>query len=197
MSNLKEGMRVQVFGEDTELLRGEIQSVYDDVAVVKLDNGEVKKCSVNKIAILNESETLTEEQPEEPDKESIKDTSEDGAKVITKNQFMDKVMYVVSPEYLIEERKLNVDPSSVIMKGLAVLCVGGNISEKLFGDKEEIEITKNELKNVIRENCNPVEIAKSINNEMSVASVFPIAVLSTFLLLEVVDKLFEDNGEND
>lgn len=190
MSKITEQARVIVI-KNNEIRRGTVGTLFEGlgVAIVNFDDGNVEKVRLSELGI----EPVAE--PTEEAQEANKDRVE-GCKVITKKEFMDAVNFVTTPEEMLGDKVGEVDPMSVMIKGMSVMIVGMNISEKLFKDKEEIEITKEQLSEVIKENTCPTEISKSIDGKMSVSDVFPIAILSALVLLKLVKILFGDS-END
>jgi hypothetical protein len=196
MSNFREDMRVVVIGENNEIRKGTIKNVHDDIetAIVTMDDGNVEKVKFSNMGIDREKNQVVEEIPE------VKSDIQEDAKVITKDQFGDALCYLTGPDGMLEgipkDEADKLDPMSLMIKGMTVLIVGKEIEKKLYQDKEEIEITKDQLREVIVENCNPDAIAKSIDNEMSADKVLPIAILSTLLLLKLT-TIFFDDSKND
>lgn len=196
MSKFREDMRVVVIGEDNEIRKGTIKNVHDDIetAIVNMDDGNVEKVKFANMGIVKEENQSVEETPE------VKAEVQEGAKVITKDQFIEALSDVTSPEGMLEgipkDKADEVDPLSLMMKGMTVMIVGTEILEKLYQDKEEIEITKDQLHDVIKDCTNPVEVAKSTGGKMSVEKVLPISLLSVLVLTKLV-KIFFDDSEND
>ena len=188
MSKFTEGTRVVVnnFG----IRYGVIDRLYNDlkIAIVKFDDGNVEKVHFSDLDI--EPETKVQE------KQEVKAESQEGAKVITKDQFMEALDYVTSPEGMLGDKVVEIDPMSLMLKSMAISIVGLTIKDTLFQDKEEIEITKEQLKDVITEKTNPVEVLKTVDNKMTIGQIFPIAMLSMLVLSKLTRVLF-DEGEND
>lgn len=190
MSKFKTDMRVVVIDENNEVRKGVINTVYEDIeiAIVKFDDGNVEKVHFSYLGI--EPDTKVQEN------QAFKTESQEGAKIISKDRFIEAVQYVTSPEGMLGDKVGEIDPMSVMIKGMAVMLVGMRISEKLFQDKEEIEITKDQLSDVIEENTCPTEISKSIDGKMSVSQVLPISLLSALVLMKLINIFFDDS-END
>jgi hypothetical protein len=191
MSKFKTDMRVVVIDENNEVRKGVINTVYEDmeIAIVKFDDGNVEKVHFSYLGI--EPDTKVQEN------QAFKTESQEGAKIISKDRFIEAVQYVTSPENILHGKAIeNIDPMSLMIKGMAVMCVGMNMVEKLYQDKEEIELTKDQLKDFIAENTNPIEVAKNIDNKMSVSQVLPISILSALILIGIIEILFDDS-END
>lgn len=202
MSKFREDMRVTVTTADNELKKGTIKNVYDDIetAIVKFDDGQTCKVPFSQIVVCIEPNC--QEMPESDIQETpeVKTEVQEGAKVITRDQFDEALGYLTSPEGMLDgipkDKADEVDSLSLMLKGMTIMIVGSEIAEKLYQDKEEIEITKDQLREVITDGTNLEAIAKSINNEMSVTKVLPIALLSMLVLLKLV-KIFFDDSEND
>lgn len=186
MSKFKENMVVGL-NVDGEIQRGVIKTLYHDlgIAIVEMENGDTKKVRLDGLIVLDENEPV-----EEVESESI-----EGAKVITKDQFIEAIHVLVSPEEMLKIMS-NVDPSKVMIRGLSVLCVGLNMTDKLFQDKEEIEITKDQLFEAISENTKPSAIVDSVDGKMTVSQVLPISLTSGLVLMRLLHILF-DEKEND
>lgn len=186
MSKFSEGTRVVVI-EDNEVKRGTIKSTYSalEIAVIEFDDGEVEKVGFDQLGI--EPETKVQKNRE------VKTESQEGAKVITEDQFIEAVNYVTSPKGMLGDKVDEVDPSSVMIKGVVIKIIGMRIGKKLFQDKEEIEITKDQLEEVIKENTDPNELSKMIDNKMSMVRLLPISLLSALVLPELVHILFDDS----
>ena len=118
--------------------------------------------------------------------------SKDETRVITKDQFIEAVNFVVSPEGMLGDKAKEIDPMSFMIKSMSVLVVGIEISKKLFEDKKEIEITRDQLRDVIVENTLPGEVAKMVRNKMSISDVLPIALLSVMVLSKLESVLFDE-----
>lgn len=190
MSRITEGTRVVVI-ENGELKRGVVKNTYDfsDTVIVQFDDGTTKKENAWDVAI--ESVAEPTENVQEPNNDRV-----EGAKVITKKEYMDALNFVTSPEGMLGDKVGEIDPMSVMIKGMSVMLVGMRISEKLFQDKEEIEITKDHLSDVIKEKTCPTEISNSIDGKMSVSQVLPISLLSALVLMKLINIFFDDS-END
>lgn len=196
MSKIRENLRVVVIGENNEIRKGTVKSVCPEirVAVVKMDDGNMEKVPYDCISV---DESRNENVSSEPEKvQEEKTESQDGAKVITREAFNNAVNYVTSPEGMLNGKDIDVDPFSLMIKGMTVMIIGMKIGDDLYKDKKEIEITKDQLKDVIKEKTNPRKVAEYVDNKMSVADVFPIAMLSSLLLMKAVTILFDDS-END
>lgn len=180
---------------DSKMYKGTIKRLHLDlprpVAIIDLDDGRKVKAYITDII------PEPKEVKEEPEKvQEEKTESQDGAKVITKDQFIEAVHHVTSPEGMLGDKVGEIDPMNVVIKGMTVFIVGMRISEKLFQDKEEIEITKDQLKDAIKENSDPVEIAKTTGDKMSISQVLPISMLSMLVLHKLI-AIFFDDSKND
>ena len=175
---------------DNQMFEGYIKGLHLElpipIAIIEFDDGTYAKVNIDNI--------IPEHKDQE--KQAVKNESQEGAKVITKDRFIEAVNHVTSPEGILGDKVGEVDPMVVMLKSMSVAIVGLKISEKLFQDKEEIEITKDQLKDTIRDNTNPVEIAKTTDGKMSTVQALPIATLSTLVLMKLINILFDDS-END
>lgn len=189
MNKFKVGVRVIVIGDNQEVRKGVIQSLFEEMrlSIVKFDNGDVEKVRFDNMCIDPETKAQDEKAPE-----PVKNESREGVKVITKTQFTDILMSITTPEGMLGDKVNEVDPMSLMLKSMAVIVVGRNISNELFQDKEEIEITRDQLREVIKENCKPSALVKSVDGKMSLIDVMPIALLSGAVLSEIIFILFDD-----
>lgn len=190
MSKITEQARVIVI-ENNEIRRGTVGTLFEGlgIAIVNFDDGNVEKVRLSELGI--ESVVEQTEEVQGPNNDRV-----EGAKVITKKEYMDALEFVTSPEGMLGDKVGEIDHISIMIKGMSIMILGMNIGDQLFQDKEEIEITKDQLSDVIKEKTCPTEISKSIDGKMSVSDVFPIAILSALVLLKLVKILFGDS-END
>lgn len=191
MSKFTEGMDVVVI-TDNSVVEGKIEKVFDEIEMVlvrRTENGELFKASFDKVGIIEKKVTAEEETPNEPEKEI-----REGAKVITRQEFIDALHEVTSLEGMVGEERVKEikDPSLTMLKGLTIFLIGTQISDKLFAESEEIEITREELKEQIMDNTKPDELSNMIDNQMSSTSLDIIGLLSTLVLMKLVCVLFDE-----
>lgn len=189
MNKFKVGVRVIVIGDNQEVRKGIIQSLFEEMrlSIVKFDNGNVEKVRFDNMYIDPETKAQDEKAPE-----PVKNESREGVKVITRTQFTNILMSITTPEGMLGDKVNEVNPMSLMLKSMAVMAVGTNICNELFQDKEEIEITRDQLIEVIMKNCKPSALVKSVDGKMSLIEIMPIALLSGTVLSKIVFILFDD-----
>lgn len=180
---------------DSKMYKGTIERLHLDlprpVAIIDLDDGTKGKFYITNIIPEPKESKEVKEEPEKVQEE--KTESQDGAKVITREAFNNAVNYVTSSEGMLDGKDIDLDPFSLMIIGMTVMIVGMKIGDDLYQDKKEIEITKDQLKDVIKEKTNPRKVAEYVDNKMSIVDVFPISMLSALLLLKAVYILFDDS----
>lgn len=190
MNNFNVGDHVMTI-ENGEIRKGVVNKVFPGMPVifVEFEDGNIEKVAVDRLALEPRKDVSSD--AETPEK---KTESQNGAKRITKTEFINAVSRVTSPEGMLGDKSTDVDPMSLFLKGMAVHIVGLKICDKLFGDNDVIEITRGQLKKAIIENTTPGAISESVNGQMSIESVFPISLLSVLVLKKLIFDFF---GEAD
>lgn len=165
---------------------GKVVRVYSDldIAIVRFENGQVVKIPVDYLVEV--------EQKNENQETKIPE----GAKRISKHEFLDAVMTVTSPDQIVGSRSGEVDPMKLLFGGMTVVIVGTHIMEELYQDEEEIFLTEDQLKDALGKGCSPDKVAASIDNKMNIAQVFPISMLSLLVLKGIIPILFGDGSDH-
>lgn len=171
--NVRENDRVQAVGGIHDGKVGTVKSVYDliDMAIVDFDNDTVAKVPLSYLVKIKSQENQG-------------DNSEipEGAKYITKTEFMEAISEVTKPDKLVETA--GADKATIV--GLGVLMSGIKLTEKLFKDADIILITKNQLDH---------EIAASAMDEDPKFMV--VALVNSIILRGIVNILFSGDSDND
>lgn len=150
---------------------GKVIRLYDlstPIAIVKFNNGITAKIPVNDLIKV---ETQVNQENKIPE----------GAKRITKAEFMDAVLKVTVPDKIIEK----VDLEKGMLVGLAAFAGGAKFAERLFKDAEAIVITKDQLIH---------EITNSVTDEYPKFTI--VALMNGIILRGIVDVIFSDGSEN-
>lgn len=153
---------------------GEVVQVYDflvPMAVVKFENGVTAKVEVSNLRKV-EAQENAEPKSEIPE----------GAKRITKDEFMDAISQVTKPDKIV--KKVGADKGMLV--GIAALVSGIKLAEKLFKDTEVIVITKDQLIH---------EIAASATDEDPKFMI--VALMNSLILRGIADVFFSDGSDND
>lgn len=153
---------------------GKVCSIFPeiDTAVVSFDdNGDVGKVSLS---------ALVEIVPQESKIVGVKVEIPEGAKKISRDEFLEAIAQVTKPDKIAE--KVGDDKSLYV--GLAAVMGGVKLTERLFGEDEIIVIDKERL---IR------EIAGSVADEDPKFMI--VGLMNGLILRGVVDILFgAENG---
>lgn len=153
---------------------GKVVNTYPeiDVAVVSFeDNGDIGKVSLS---------ALVEITPQESKIVGVKVEIPEGAKKISRNEFLEAIAQVTKPDKIIE--KVGEEKSMYV--GLAAVMGGVKLTERLFGEDEIIVIDKERLIH---------EIAGSVADEDPKFMI--VGLMNGIILRGVVDILFgAENG---
>lgn len=156
---------------------GTVERIYPEVippiAIVKFEDDETVAFSMSvKVPVENLIKVEIEVKIEIPE----------GAKQITKAEFMDAITQVTKPDKIVE--KVGEDKGMLV--GIACLVSGIKLAEKLFKETEVIVITKDQLLH---------EIAASATDEDPKFMI--VALMNSLILRGIVDVFFSDVSDND
>ena len=190
MSKFNPNDRVIVIDEDENVTKGEIQTDYESlgIAIVKLDDGSIKK--VNYRNIYRDPEPTSkavEDVADEPDEEK---KLPEGAKVISKEQFIDAI-------YRVEDYKLDREHDDLLddilckVRLLSAVKRSVALAGDIFKTKNEVILTADELALLIWENCNPRVIVEESRNRLSIADALEVGGSGVTFLHEVLTILFK------
>lgn len=188
--SIKENSVIKVVTNDPFFDRptgtGKVVRMYGElgIAIVRFESGQVIKIPVDFLAEV--------EQKNENQETKIPE----GAKRISKQEFLDAVMTVTSLDQIAGSRSGEVDPMKLLFGGMTIVIVGTHIKEELYQDKEEIFLTEDQLKDALCKGCSPDKVAASVDNKMNIAKVLPISMLSLLVLKGIIPILFGDGSEN-
>lgn len=182
--SLKKGMKVRIVTEDPFLSEikneiGTVHKIYENmgVVIVKIPGGSAKV----PIEFLEE---VKEENPAD---------QKPGARRITKEEFEDVISKVSNPEKLLKVVECGSDVMSVMFVNILGSLIGKKISEKIFKDQSEIEITKLDFAVLLWSECEPKKLSADpgISGLIS-EKPLSLSVMSIMVLEEMVSVLFPD-----
>ena len=179
MSKLIPGMKVIFIGDDNQVERGTLKSVYDlhNTGIVTLEDGTtVKKVELDKLGIVPE-EKKTEE-------------SRGSVKLITRDQFLEALNEATTPD------QDTGDYDSELITGLTIMIIGQKVANKVFKGKDEIEIDNVSLWYEMKGFIYPSVISKSTGGKISEDGAKSISLECTFVFKKIIDYLF-DGPENE
>ena len=172
---IRENSTVKVIGGLYDGKAGKVVKVheYADIAVVSFDdNGDVGKVSLS---------ALVEVQPQESRIVDVKIEIPEGAKKISRAEFMDAITQVTKPDKIVE--RLGAEKG--MLAGLSALVMGMKLPERLFGEDEIIVITRDQLFQ---------EIAATVADEDPKFMI--VAFACSLILRDIADILFTDGSDN-
>lgn len=173
--SIRENATVKVIGGLYDGKTGKVVKVHDyaDIAVVSFDdNGDVGKVSLS---------ALVEIQPQADQVVDVKIEIPEGAKKISRAEFMDAITQVTKPDKIVE--RLGAEKG--MLAGLNALVMGMKLTERLFGEDEIIVITRDQLFH---------EIAATVTDEDPKFMI--VAFACSLILRDIADILFTDGSDN-
>lgn len=178
MSIFKADMKV--IHKETKQI-GTIERVYNDleVAIVNFENG-IEKVTFDRLGIW-------------VDVNATKDESVPGKKIITKDDFVKAVDFVCQPENMLDGRagKKIDDEEKLSRLGFQCLLFGFIMVGEIYGESEEIEVTREELEHLIIENCSPAKLGELTNNQgENNGQLFMTSIAQMIVLKEIVPYFF-------
>ena len=180
MSIFKEGTKVSVVGDDHIIRTGTIRSVYETlgIAIVIMDDGNVEKVSFNRMGIVPETETQRDQDDNNEPREDVK--------VISRKYFSEVLLEVNDPEKISSMGY----PGNALTVSLTLGLLGFKLVNDIFGDRDVIKISREQLANAIVEFCRPSALSESINDQMPISKIIPIAMMTGIVFSDVVGILF-------
>lgn len=168
---IRENAVVKVIGGLYDGKTGKVVKVHEyvDTAIVSFDdNGDVGKVSLS---------ALVEVQPQADRIVDVKIEIPEGAKKISRDEFMEAIAQVTRPGKLVE--RLGADRA--MFAGLSTLALGLRVIERMFGEDEVIVITKDQLFS---------EIAATMSSEKPEHMMITLAC--GLILRDIADIIFTD-----
>lgn len=180
---IRENATVKVINGFHEGKTGKVVKIHDyaDIAVVSFDdNGDLGK------VLLSE---LVEVQPQ---KQAVEPEIPEGAKRITKKEFITALEKVVSPEAIFAG---SADPLHAMLEGLSATLFGHKMAKTLFEDKDAVILTEDDLVGVLWNTCNPVTVVKEGGGKHSTFNALLMSTSSVIVLRDLVTILFDKERE--
>lgn len=189
MSKIVDGANVVTI-IDGKMLYGTVLRVHEelDLAIVQMENGSVHKVKRGRLLINEKSQEAPKEEP----KEEPKPEPKEGVKVITKEAFNDAVLSATNYKRMMDLFDIE-DPLFAALKGNSAIAVLNNIRDDLFGDKNEIEISKDKLETAIKVGNSPTSIMKSVDGAMTIWDAFKISMENLGVITTIQDILFSES----
>ncbi|MGN0335635.1 MAG: hypothetical protein ACI4DV_08250 [Lachnospiraceae bacterium] len=150
---------------------GKVTRLYGDMgtAIVRFESGQVAKIPVD---LLKEIELKNENQePKIPE----------GAKRITKDEFMKYLSDVITPDNIVDK----FGPEKAMVVGMSVFIGGMKLLDRLYKESEVIVISRDQLIH---------EIAACAADEDPKFMI--VALINCMILREIVDMIFSDGADN-
>jgi ribosomal protein L24 len=170
---IKENATVKVIGGFYEGRTGKVARLYPDLntATVAIDG-------VNRLVKIR-MDALEEV--------NVKIEIPEGAKRITKEEFITALQKVVSPEEIFSGSS---NPLFAMLEGLAATMLGHKMVKTLFKDEDAVILTEDDLVGALWNTCDPVAIAKEGVDNHSAFDVMLISTSSVITLRDLVTILF-------
>lgn len=178
--NVRENDRVQVVGDIFNDEVGTVESVYDSlgVAIVNFDEG------VAKVPLSCLVKIKSQESAEIPE----------GAKRITKAEFMGALQKITSPEAIFSGK--SVDPIHALTDGLSAILFGYKAASIIFEDKDVAILTEDDLVGALWDACDPAVMFEETFRKQSAFICLLMSVSGVIVLRDLVTILFGE-PEND
>lgn len=179
---IKRGMTVKIVTDEPFLSElnnqtGEVKEIFEELgtAIVKIQGG------VAKVPI----EFLEEVKEENPADQKP------GARRITKEEFEDAISKVSNPEKILKVAECGSEVMTVMIANILGSLIGKKISEKIFKDQSEIEITKLDFAVLLWSECGP----EKLSADPGILGLIPenplfLSVISINVLEKMVSVLF-------
>lgn len=189
MSKIVDGANVVTI-IDGKMLYGTVLRVHEelDLAIVQTEDGSIHKIKRDRLSITEKVREVPNEEP----KEEPKPESNEDVKVITKEAFNDAVISATDYKRLMNLFDIE-DPLLASLKSNSAVAVLHSIRGDLFGDKNEIEISKEELRNAIKVGNSPTSIVKSVDGSMNIFDAFRISMENLSVITTIPDILFGES----
>lgn len=176
--SIKENDRARVVGDIFDGKVGTVKSVYNSlgVAIVTFDEG---------IAKVPLSCLVKEKEPESEIPE--------GAKRITKAEFMAALQKITSPEAIFSGK--SVDPIHALTDGLSAIIFGHKVASIIFEDKDVAVLTEDDLVGALWDACDPAVMSEEVNRKQSAFNCLLMSVSAVIVLRDLVTILFGEPEE--
>lgn len=184
--NVRENDRVQAVGGFHDGKVGTVKTVYDivDMAIVDFDDGTVGKVSLDRLVKIKsqENQEAKSETPEIPE----------GAKQITKVEFVDALRKITSPEAIFSNKSVN--PIHALTEGLSAILFGHKAAKIIFEDDDVAILTEDDLVGALWDACDPAVMCEEADCKQSAFAGLLMSVSAVIILRDLVTILF---GEPD
>jgi hypothetical protein len=163
---------------------GVVKKVFDldpPVYMVEFTDGQIGKVRAEDIAPAPE---------EKPDEEKPVD-----GKQITREAFTKALAAITDPDGKFADDVADPDFMSVVFKSMGIYMIGARIRDKLFGEAEEINLTRERLSDAIAEGTGFASVGGMLDNGRQKITIYPVVLLSSMILNDIVGELFGEAGE--
>lgn len=120
----------------------------------------------------------------------------DGAKTITKDEFIAAANTATAPDNYSRSSALEIDPRMFLM-AISAFCIVSNAAERMFINDEPITVTRDDLVNFLWYECSPDSILKSTEATINAYDSLKLAMAAVPAIRTIVDILFPDVGNDD
>ncbi len=180
---INDRVRVTVGSEKDSV--GEVVNIHklsvDDIAIVNVD-GEMIKVPISAL------------EKEAPKTDTVEELPE-GAKRITFEETFEALQTAIDPNTVLGEKGKD-DSEKTALISMSCMLTGSKIISDLFGDNDEIVITKAQFMTAIADAVKLENLRKDVNGEMSDVSLMIIGLTNAFVLKKMIPILFGDGSEN-
>lgn len=169
---------------------GKITNIHElkngDIAIVEFADGLEKIPLENLVKVKREPV----EDPKDEKTEEKAETEEIpvGARKISRDEMSEVLVKITLPDYI----EKNLGKSSVLM-GLAVVLVGTRIICELYGDKDTIVITREDLEKALIDGLSMEKLSKDVGDQMDIVRLAPIGIACALVLKNLIPELFGES----
>ena len=154
------------------------------MAVVKFENGVTAKVEVSNLRKV-EAQENAEPKAEIPE----------GAKRITKVEFMAALQKITSPEAIFSGK--SVDPIHALTDGLSAILFGHKAASIIFEDKDVAILTEDDLVGALWDACDPAVMSEETGRKQSAFDCLLTSVTAVIVLRDLVTILFGEPEEGE
>ena len=170
---------------------GKITNIHElkngDIAIVEFADGLEKIPLENLVKVKREP---VEEPKDEKTEEKTETEIPEGARKISKNEMTAALVKITSPDYL--KSNLKVSGTSVFF-GLTAVMVGHRIIDELYGDKDTVVITREDLMRILKDGLTLKKLSEDVGGRMDAACLTPVGITCAIVLKRLIPELFGES----
>jgi hypothetical protein len=171
---------------------GKITNIHElkngDIAIVEFSDGLEKIPLENLVKVKREPV----EEPKDEKTEEKAETEEipEGARKISKDEMTAALVKITSPDYI--ESSLKLGFKSMFF-GLTAVMVGTRIIDELYGDKDTIVITREDLEKTLRNGLDLKKLSEGVGGRMDAVRLVPVGITCALVLKHLIPELFGES----